>query len=343
MAEEPRQRGLSAIDQVREARGTKPRMPSPKFWGWIALILVAAFILHWKRTQGEVESEKQKLLAEQRELVAKVGPRWTSLRDRVERWTLELAKDPGSEVVELDTLKDWDFRDKPGIYLRLRVDEAVDGEAIRKGAKDSLRDGFTACLSRVPNPSPLAGAECKKTKDCPQGLFCNENNRCAQPAQPFNLRVAYRTLHLLSDEWVRDVQGADNDMRIKVLSASFEEKLREDVSLSMELLNSAQYYLVVLDEMPAEGAPQLVDGGSPSEALQAIRHTARVGIWRLKDDKLVLRVRREAGGELLGATPELDPEVMEARQRQANSCALALAVRQAMGDTKAGATPPPLD
>jgi len=51
----------------------------------------------------------------------------------------------------------------------------------------------------------------------------------------------------------------------------------------------------------------------------------------------VLRVRREAAGELIGGTPSVDEDVMAARQRQANSCALALAVRQAIGDRTAAA------
>ena len=301
------------------------------------------FILHWKRSQGQLEGERQKLMAQQRLLTAELGPRWTSLRDRVERWTLELAREPGPEVVDLDTLKNWDFRDKPGIYLRLRVDEATSAEAIRKGAKDSLRDGFTACLSRVPNQNPLAGAECKKTGDCPLGEVCNEVDRCAQPAQPYNLRVAYRTLHVLSNEWVRDVQEASNDMRIRVLAASFEALLRDDVRLAVDLLSKAQYYLVVLDDAPPGGAPEAADGGSKSEALQAVPHAARIGIWRLADDKLVLRVNRDAAGELLGGALEVGPDVMEARQRQANSCALALAVRKVMGDTKAGSVPPSFD
>lgn len=343
MSEEPRQRGLSAIEQVREARGKKPRMPGPKFWGWVALILVAALILNWKRKQGQIESEKQLLLAQQRELAVDLAPRWTSLRDRVEKWTLELAKDAGPEVIDAEALKGWDFRDIPGIYLRLRVEEAGSAEAIRKGAKDSLRDGFTACLSRVPNPNPLAGAKCKKTSECPAGEFCNESDRCSPPAQPYNLRVAYRTLHVLTDDWIRDVQEASNDMRIRVLSASFEELLRGDVRQAADLLARAQYYLVVLDETPPEGAPKVAEGASASEALQAVHHFARVGVWRLKDDKLVMRVRREAAGELLGATHEVEPEVMEARQRQANSCSLALAVRTAMGDTKAVAVPPPME
>jgi hypothetical protein len=76
------------------------------------------------------------------------------------------------------------------------------------------------------------------------------------------------------------------------------------------------------------------------EAVQGVAHASRVAVYRLSDDKLLLRVRRESGGELIGQAPA-DSDALGARQRQANSCALALAVRDAMGDTGAAAVPPP--
>jgi hypothetical protein len=329
--EPPRERGLPAVHRAREAR-SKFRWPPAKFWGYTAIILAISAILHWKWSQGQVESARQKLMAKQRAVAVELGPKWVPLRDRVERWTLELAKDAGPEVVDRDALKDWDFRQLAGIYLRLRADEATTAEALRKNAGKSLRDAFTSCLMRVSNASPLAGAECRRTRDCPQGEHCNENDRCSRPAQPFNLRVAYRTMHVLSEEWVRDVQDASNDLRIRVLDASFDDTVRDDVPLAAELVTRAQYYLVVLDEPTKE----VLD----TEALLGAPHAARIAVWRLADEKLVLRVRREASGQLVGGMPAVDPDVLGARQRQANSCALALAVREAMGDTSAAAVPP---
>ncbi|MCC6556919.1 MAG: hypothetical protein IT372_28535 [Polyangiaceae bacterium] len=316
------------------------RWPSAKFWGYSGIILAVCLILNWKWSQGRLESDRQKLMTKQRAAAVELGPKWSGLRGRVERWTLELARDAGQEVVDQEALRSWDFRQMAGLYLRLRVDEAKSEDAIRKGAVGSLRDAFTSCLIRVPNASPLAGAECKRTRDCPQGEHCNENDRCAKPAQPFNLRVAYRTMHVLSEEWVRDVQEASNELRLRVLDGSFDDIMQDDIRVAADLLTRAQYYLVVLDE-PAQGAaPAAQEGESETEALLAAPHTARVGLWRLSDDKLVLRVRREANGQLVGGMPTVEPGALEARKRQANSCALALAVREAMGDTSAASTPP---
>ncbi|WP_437785088.1 hypothetical protein [Sorangium sp. So ce1097] len=327
----PRERGLPSVHKAREARA-KLRLPPAKFWGYTALILAVSAILHWKWSQGQIESARQKLMARQRAVAVELGPRWFPMRDRVEGWTLELAQSAGADLVDHEALKSWNFRELAGIYLRLRVDEATSVEAVRKNAQQSLRDAFTACLLRVPNPNPLTGAECKRTRDCPQGEYCNEAERCSRPAQPFNLRVAYRTMHVLSDEWVRDTQDASAELRLRLLESSFEDTMRDDVPLAAELLTRAQYYLLVLDEP--------VEGTTTTEALLAAPHMARVGVWRLSDGKQILRVRREASGNLIGGTPSVEADVLAARQRQANSCALALAVREAMGDTTAAVAEP---
>ncbi len=343
--EKPRARGLPSIEKAREGRAEgKARMPAPKFWAYAGLVLAIGFILHWKWSDAEIEHTKQKLLADQRGVTAELGPRWFPLRERIEGWVTGLAKDPGPEVIDKAALAKWDFRTRPGLYLRLRVEDAQTPQDVRKGARDSLRDGFTACLMRVPNPSATEGKECKRTRDCPAREFCNEQDHCSRPAQPFNLRVAYRTMQILSDEWVRDVQAADSELRIRLYETSFEDAVKDDLRLAAELLQQAEYLLVVLDETPpglaAQGAGKPDGGAALTEAVQGVSHQARIGVFRLSDGKVLLRVRRESGGELIGMAPQADSEVLAARQRQANSCALALAVREAMGDTGAAAVPP---
>jgi hypothetical protein len=64
-------------------------------------------------------------------------------------------------------------------------------------------------------------------------------------------------------------------------------------------------------------------------------------VWRLNDGKQILRLRREARAQLLGAIPSGDADVLASTMQQANSCALALEVRSAMGDTSAGSVPAP--
>lgn len=336
---EERVRGLRSVQEHRAGR-TKMRWPPAKFWGYAGIVIGLMFIFHYKRTLSELDRMRNELLGKQRFVKTEIEPKWTPLRDKMERWTTELAKGPVEELIDKPALADWGFRTKKGVYLRLRTEEAESGETIRKAAKDSLRDAFTACLALVPNPSPTAGKECKRSSECERGEHCNEVDHCSKPAQPFNLRIAYRAFSVLSDEWVREVQEG-GEMAVRGLTGTFDDLVRDDMPMATDLVREGQYFLVVIDEK-ADNEPPAGPPGStpkPSEVRQALPHWARIGVWRLTDDKPMLRIRREASGQLLNAGAT-EPEVMEARQRQANSCSLAIAVRQAIGDSNAAAVPP---
>jgi hypothetical protein len=338
--DKPRNRGLPSIQQARDARAEgRTRWPSPKFWAYVGLVMVLSAILHWKWTDSEVEHTKQKLLANQRGVAAELAPRWDPLRQKIEGWVTGLAHDPGPEVVDKETLAKWDFRTRPGIYVRLRVEEAQKPEDVRAGARNSLRDGFTAELMQIPNPNPTRGKECKRTHECPAGELCNEKDHCERPSQPLNLRVAYRTMHVLSEEWIREVQAADSDQRTNLFVMNFEDAVRDDIPLAVAFLTQAQYLLVVLDETPP-GMPPAGDAGTMEGAVQELSHFARVAVFRLVDDKVLLRVRREPEGRLLGAMPAVSEESLAALRRQATSVGLAMAVRKAMGDNNAAVAPP---
>lgn len=338
---EERVRGLKAVQEHRESRG-KMRWPPAKYWGWAGVVLLLMSIFHYKRSLGELEHLRAQLLGKQRFVKTEIEPKWTPLRDKLEGWTQSLAKGPAEDVVDTAALNGWSFRDKKGVYVRLRSEDAETPESIRKAAKDSLRDAFTACLAIAPNASPLAGKECKKSSECARGEHCNEQDRCSKPAQPFNLRIAYRAFAVLNDEWVREVQEG-NELMVRALGGTFDDLVRDDMPMATDLLREAQYFLVVIDEK-AENEPAPLPGtdktSKPAETRQALQHFARIGVWRITDDKLVVRLRRETAGQLLGASGALEPDVAEARQRQANSCSLAIAVRQAIGDTNAATVPP---
>lgn len=331
-AADERPRGLPSLAQSKQDRTAgKVRYPSTKFWGWAAIVLAVTGIVHWKRTQGEVESERAALLAKQRAVVSELGPRWLPLRDKIERWSLELAREPGGEIVDKNILESWRFLDKPGIYLRLDVEQAASPDTFRKAANDSLRDGFTACLFRAPNQDQLSGQKCQRTRECAPGEVCNENDRCAAPAQPYNLRVAYRALRVLSDDFIRDVQEASGDLELRKFALFFDDTVKDDIPIAIGLLERAQYFTLVLDE-PVDNL-KVPQGSSRSEALRSVPHSSRVGIWRLSDGKLVVRIRRapDVNLDTPGGVPP-EEKVLRAQMRQALSCALAASVRDAMGD-----------
>lgn len=338
--QEERVRGLKSVKEHRESR-SKMRWPPAKYWGYAGVVIALMGIFHYKRSLSELDRERAQLLGKQRVVKAEIEPRWTPLRDKMEGWTQSLAKGKVEDFTDASALAGWSFRDKKGVYLRLRAEDAESPEAIRKAAKDSLRDAFTACLTLVPNQNPTAGHECKHSSDCAAGEHCNEQDHCAKPAQPFNLRIAYRAFQVLNDDWVRQVQEG-SEMTVRALGGTFDDLVKDDMPMAVDLVREGKYFLVVIDEKAEnEPAPQPGAKSNPSEARQALQHFARIGVWRLADDKLMVRLRRETSGQLLGASGALDPDVAEARQRQANSCSLALAVREAIGDKGAAGSPPP--
>jgi hypothetical protein len=152
------------------------------------------------------------------------------------------------------------------------------------------------------------------------------------PAQPYNLRAAYRGTRILTDEWSIELREASDDMRMRLLGRQFDATVNDDIPLTIDLMQRAQFFLLVLDEDPEGGMP--ADAGAvTAESVQAVPHPIRVGLFTLKrsNNRQLLRLRRTVDARLIpaGAGEAPSPEVSLAQQRQANGCALALEVRQA--------------
>jgi hypothetical protein len=332
MKEEPtRTRGLTAIEESRVSRkqGRLPAIP-PRFMLWTATVIVAWGIYYWRRTQGEIESQKAALFARQRGIVTELGSKFEPLRQRIEDWTMKEAG-PYAGDIAAPELGKWDFATQPGIYLRLRLSDATAVTSIRKAAQASLRDAFTACLFRVPNADPTSGPPCKASHDCAAGTFCNELDHCMPPAQPYNMRAAYYGTRVLGEDWTVSLRTAGDDMKMRLLEREFDSAVKDDIPLVIDLLTRAQFFLLVLDEDPAE----LEASAKPAlDALQAMAHPARVTLFGLKPgmDRVLLRLRREIDARFIpaGESAPTEPGLMAAQQRQVNSCQLALNVREVL-------------
>jgi hypothetical protein len=331
-------RGLKAVDASRGARNRIPRPPL-KVIVWFVMILAVFMTLYFRWESSQVESARQKLLQRQAAANATVGDKWYSVRDRIEGWTMALAGPPQPDLVETAELAGFKFQEMPGLYLRLRLDQARDVASVRSAAMASLKDGFTGCLMRMPDDGASTGKSCNDADECETGQLCNEYRRCAAPAQPYNLRLAYRGFSVLSPEFEKSVREAGNNLTLRALDASFDDASRFAFPIASDMIARSQFFLVVIDERPAPPAPpkDMADAGPPAEDVavnSGETYPSRIGLWRLSDDKLLLRLTRQVTPELLGAMPISDPEIAAARTRQAQSCALAMEVRQAVGDLK---------
>lgn len=329
-------RGLSAVEKSRSERN-KIKRPPLKVIVWFAMTLVVALILYFRWESTQTESARSKLLSKQREAVALFGNQWFETRDALEAWTVELGGKPEVDYVDTAELANFDFRTMPGIYLRLRKDQAKDVASVREGAMGSLRDGFTSCLVyNKADTSPTSGKECVDSAECEPGQICNEFSFCAKPGQPYNLRLAYRAFGVLSPEWETEARTTTNSLTIRALDVAFEDAKRIDFPIAVDLLAKAKFFLVVIDERPppVSAAKTEGDAGPPPDDVEAaagVTYPSRVGLYRLSDKKLLMRITREAKAELLGGAPVGDPGVAAAIARQAQSCALANEVRKAAG------------
>ena len=135
---------------------------------------------------------------------------------------------------------------------------------------------------------------------------------------------------------------ARNELAISAYDGGLDSVTRVDIPVAIEVFQRAKVFTLVLDEEPADGLPEAIPDADETEQerLQRSQHFARVGIWDLKTGELLLRVRSQAAGELrdVGARRG-GVAVQAARQRQANSCALALDVKR-RAQTLQGAPPP---
>ena len=217
-------------------------------------------------------------------------------------------------------VKSWDFRAQPGIYLRLRVEDATSPEAIRKNAEGSLRDGFTGCFLRG-KADALARGE-------PDAAVFSD--------QPWNLRQAYSSTRVLTPGWVSEVKAADDLLRLRVFEQQYEKAEAEEIPRAISIVQKAQFFLLVLDEKADEAPDPQSDGGlTNAESLQLAPHWARVAILDLRapNETPVFRLRRYASGTFYfaGEKQVSDPETLDAMKRQVNNCALSNAVTADLG------------
>jgi len=341
-----RERGLPSLNAARAERRRavvlgKVRMPAvpPHFWLWTLVGLSAFCIIYWRMAQGQIEAARSRVLAKQRAMSVALGPKLYPLRDRTERWVRELGANPWLGDFVAPGLDLERLRNGPTVYLRLRSASANSSKAIRKAAQTSLRDGFTSCLFVTPSRSnPTEGAACRTAGDCASGKLCNEWNVCADPEQPYNLRLAYRTLRVLSSEWTDEVHEADSELALAGYERDLDNVAKRDVPVTVEVLQRSKYFTLVLDEDPAGGVPAAdpereknpETRTTPEERIQGVPHFARVGIWDLVKSEPLLRLRAEAAGDFVavGKQAVTDVENLAAQRRQVNNCALALGVRE---------------
>lgn len=341
---EQRTRGLPSLEEAKGERRraivlgkVRLRALPPQFWLLAATTIGAICVIYWRIAQGALEGQKSAVMAKQRAVASSLGPKILPFSGKIEGWVKELAGNfpgdlvaPGASLAKVES--------SPGVYLRLRIDNAQETKHIRKAAVRSLHDGFTSCFFvRTGAADPTKGPSCNSPADCEPGKLCNEWKVCTVPPEPYNMRLAYRALKVLSTEWTDELHETTNDLTVTAYDRDLDAVTKNDVPIAIDMLSRARYFTLVLDEDPAGGLPAQVDGGAPEteeERVQREPHTARVGIWDLKNDQPLLRLRTKAEGHFVpvGERVVSSAESVAAQQRQANSCVIALEAKKALGE-----------
>ena len=308
-------RGLPALARAREDRASgRGRWTTQA--GLVALAaVVGGFIAHEIVSSHELKADRQKLLSKQRAVVSELGPEWFPLRDKLEGEILTSARDYAGDHVEPDARRSG-FRTQPGLYLRMRVADARDVASVRRVAAEAKKDAFATCLLREPNDRGARG-------DADAGAFAE---------QPWNLGQAYSATRILTDDWTKEVQGADDDLRLKVFQEQYDKAVGGDIPLAVDIVKRAQFFLLALDEDVPEAAHLVESGPITEAALQLVAHPTRVHLFDVATGRELVRLRRSGDAQVIPAGERVitDPEMMDAMQRQANNCSLASQVEMAL-------------
>lgn len=334
-------RGLPALDESRLARKrsivlgrARVREVATRFWLLTFVGLVVFGVVYYRHSQKELAEQRNQLAARQRAVVVAAGPGGFELRDKLEAWVLDLAREDVQASVSPQASLD-EISRGPGIYLRLARRDAQDVESLRRAAARSLHDGFSSCLfiGRAPEPTP--GVPCKAKEQCGPGELCDDWGVCSVPGQPYNLRLLYDSLAVQGPQWQERLANTGDELQVRAMELELEGTAKHEVPAAAELIRRSRFFTVVLDEEASDTSPAPgPDAGveeTPEQRLQTTDHFVRVGIWDIARNEPLVRLRLEVAGRFVTMGRDVGGlAVARARQRQANNCAAAVEVREAL-------------
>lgn len=277
--------------------------------------VVVSLIAHTVVSRQDLSADKRALLAKQSAVQVTLGVEWSAFSQRIEENVVRAAGPYPGDHVEREA-QSGAFRTQAGLYLRMRAADARSRESVAHAAIGGQKDALVACLLREPNDRGIRG-------ELDGGAFAE---------QPWNLGQAYWATRILLPEWASGVGEADDPLRLRVYAAQYDEAMRSEIPLAVEIIKRAKFFLLALDE-DAPDAVDSSDGGSMTEsALQLVAHPTRVFLFDTSNGRELLRLRRSGQGRVLqvGERPVTDPETRDALQRQANNCDLGRQIEDAL-------------
>lgn len=308
-------RGLPAIARLREERSRRGSRWTMQAGLVASGAVVVSLIAHGVISRQDLASDKRALLAKESAVEATVGVEWLALRARLEEDAVRASGVYAGDHVEAEA-RSGAFRNQPGLYLRARLVDARSPESVARVATTSQKDALVACLLREPNERGLRG-------ELDGGAFAE---------QPWNLGQAYWATRILLPEWISAVRGADDAVQLRVYTAQYDEAIRSEIPVAVEIIKRAKFFLLALDEDAIEGGPGASASLVTEGALQLVPHPTRVYLFETSTGRELMALRRSGEGRVVqvGERAMTDPETRDALQRQANNCDLGHQIEAAL-------------
>jgi hypothetical protein len=318
-------RGLPAIASGRAGR-EKGRFSRPTPLGAVLVFggCLGVFLCYQWITGSKIDKGRNQLMSRQKAVSETIGKEWDAMAKRVEGHVVTVGGKAGLEDFRDPDFspqlgRAGDFRSAPSIYVRLRVSDAASAVLVRKAAEVSVQDAFSTCLMRDAPGTPFKAPPPVN----PMNPLAEESDDAPTEKRLWNLKDGYHAARIFTDDYRSELSNISDDLRLRVYTDQFKKAEERDIPRAVALIKRAHYLLVLLDEVPDDF--QRVDGGAPSVAdLEPAPHWVRVGLFDVRTDRVVARLRRRVDAEFrpIGGRA-LSADAKTAMQRQGNNCALA--------------------
>jgi hypothetical protein len=268
-----------------------------------------ALVWYFVRADRELRAERTRILRQLNGLKGSVQTDYGKLREQVEAWTVASATKPyAGDLVDRDA-RALNWRERPAIYLRLRVEEAKTLDAVHVNSKAVAIDSIASCLLRARSGGPWPYGE-----------------------------VVTR-MEMLGVDFIKDVSSTTNDLRMRNLSFALDYWEKNDFPSVRDATKQAEYFVLALDEDPTTMPSSSAAFGAtatPSQRIASVTHPIRLHVWRLLEGREILRVRRtpeanvvQVQGDVVGPAAGI-----ELRRAQALGCSFSSEALEIIGDTK---------
>lgn len=281
-------------------------------WKWVGLVfgfVTVALVWYFVRADRELRAERSRILRQLNGMKGSVQVEYGKLRDQVEAWTVAAATKPyPGDLVDRDA-RALNWRERPTVYLRLRVEEAKTLDAVHLNSRTVAIDSIASCLLRARSGGPWPYGE------------------------------VLTRMEMLGVDFIKDVSSTTNDLRMRNLSFALDYWEKNDFPTVRDATKQAEYFVLALDEdptsMPATSAA-FGATATPSQRIASVTHPIRLHVWRLQEGREILRVRRtpeanvvQVQGDVVGPAAGI-----ELRKAQALGCSFSTEALELIGDTR---------